>query len=66
MKAKSYLPFAAICLVLSAFGLGLCLSLLSADTTIAFVSAALFITGSVPSFISLLLLTHQHRKYESD
>lgn len=62
MKIKSHVSVAAIFLLLSAFGLGLCLASLSVDATIAVVAAAFFASGSLPSFLALLFLDRQKHK----
>lgn len=56
-RTVSYVSVAAVFLGLSAFGLGLCLAVLSLDLVVTGVVAAFFLLGALPSFLALWFVT---------
>ena len=59
MNAKRAIIIPAVCLGISAFSLGLGLSLLSQDMTVAWIAFICFLTGSLPSFLALWFSTRE-------
>ena len=66
MKAKRATTIPAICLVISAFGLGLGVYVLSRNMVTTSLAALFFLTGSLPSFIALWFSSLQGRTSSSE